>query len=137
MPDQEIKTYRDSSIQVNENGYFLTVLHGETITATTLRSLEDKIDDLLRADAKQLTIDLAVLDGEGSPCRIVGINLGSGKVLTRPPGTKGPFVPASGDNQTLIKDHAQIEMERHRLSTKIRDRSIKENFAYGRITSDQ
>ena len=133
----EFKTYRDCSIQVDGSGHFITVLHGETMNATTLRSLEEKVDDLLRAEAKQITVDLAVLDSEGVPCRIIGINLGSGKVITRPAGTRGPFIVNVGENTGLVAQLHKLEQERRTLGRRIMDREVKDNFGYGRISSDE
>lgn len=133
----ELKTYRDCSIQVDQNGYFITIIGGETINATTLRSLEEKMDDFLRAEAKQLTVDLAVLDGEGNACRIIGINLGSGKVITRPSGNKGPFVVNVRENAALVTTYNKNKAVQVQLHRQLGELGVPDSFGYGRITSDE
>lgn len=133
----EITTYRDCSIQVNHNGHFITVVGGETIDTNTLLSLKEKIDDFHRAEAKQITVDLAVLDREGAPCRIIGINLGSGKVITRPAGTKGPFIVNVGENTGLVAQLHKLEQESITLRRRVQEREVKNNLGYGRISSDE
>ena len=133
----EITTYRDCSIQVNHNGYFITVLGGEAMNATSLHSLKEKIDDYLRAEAKQITVDLAVLDREGAPCRIIGINLGSGEVVTRPSGAQGLFVVNILDNLALVEEFNRVRQSQAKLRDKLEGRAIKDRFGYGRITSDE
>ncbi len=131
-----ITTYRDCSIQVNHNGYFITVLGDEAMNATSLHSLKEKIDDFMRAATKQISVDLAVLDGEGTPCRIIGSNLGSGAVVTRPSGARGPFVVNILDNAALVAEKRRLETERFRLHRKLDERIVKDHLGYGRITSD-
>lgn len=134
----DLGDYRDCSIQINsKDGHFITVVGGETIQTTTLLSLKEKIDDFHRAEAKQITVDLAVLDGEGAPCRIIGINLGSGKVITRPSGARGPFVVNIGKNAALITQERKLEQERVTLHRHLDGMTVKDNFGYGRISSDE
>ena len=133
----ELTTYRDCSIQVNQNGFFLTVIGGEEMDASSLHSLKEKIDDFQRAEAKALTVDLPVFDGEGRACRIIGINLGAGTVVTRPSGAKGPFVVNLLNNLDLVAKYIKANREADQLSFKLKDRSVKERFGYGHISSEQ
>ena len=107
----DLTTYRDLSIQIDERGDFTTVANGETLMGTSLHSLKEKIDDSMRAEAKGLTVDLPVLDDEGSACRIIGINLGSGKVITRPAGARGPFVVNILNNPALVAKYRKDSRE--------------------------
>lgn len=133
----ELTTYHGNSIQVNHNGYFITVLGGEAMDAPNLHALKERIDDFMRAQAKSLSVDLAVLDGEGSACRIIGVNLGSGKVVTRPSGAKGPFVVNLLNNADLVAKYISLNLEIAELRLKLKDRQAMDHFGYGRITSDE